>query len=196
MSEVRHDPSRTSYYLDDAWYAALVEWFGDWQREDALVDDPVERDRYRRLLETEARILDQQRYENWLGLFAPECVYWAPATPAGADPRREVAVFFDDRRRMEDRVHRLRSPYAWSQAPASRTVRLVTNVEVFATNTPEIRMVRSNFLVHELRAGETRQLAGWCAHRVLASGSRLSIVVKQVNLIDCDRSLRNPSILL
>jgi benzoate/toluate 1,2-dioxygenase beta subunit len=196
MSDVRHDPSRTSFYLDDAWYAALVEWFGDWQRDDALVDDPVERDRYRRLLETEARVLDQHRYETWLGLFAPECVYWAPATPAGGDPRREVAVFFDDRRRMEDRVHRLRSPYAWSQAPASRTVRLVTNVEVFATNTPEIRMVRSNFLVHELRAGESRQLAGWCAHRVLASGSRLSIVVKQVNLIDCDRSLRNPSILL
>ena len=42
---------------------------------------------------------------------------------------------FDDRRRLEDRVYRLRTGFAWSQAPASRTVRLITNVEVFATAT-------------------------------------------------------------
>ena len=52
----------------------------------------------------------------------------------GGDPRREIAISFDDRRRMEDRIYRLRTGYAWSQAPKSRTVRMISNVEVFATD--------------------------------------------------------------
>ena len=74
--------------------------------------------------------------------------------------------------------------------PASRTVRLVTNIEVFAAK--EKFMVRSNLLISEFRAGETRLLAAWCAHR-LAGGK---IEAKQINLIDRDQSLRNPSVLL
>ena len=91
------------------------------------------RDEFRRLLEREARLLDQLRYDDWLAMYAPECVYWVPSTPQAGDPRREIAIMFDDRRRLEDRVYRLRTGFAWSQAPASRTVRLITNVEVFAT---------------------------------------------------------------
>jgi hypothetical protein len=53
-------------------------------------------------------------------------------------------------------------------------------------------MMRSNLLLAELRAGESRQLAAWCAHR-LAHGK---IEAKQVNLLERDQSLRNPSILL
>ena len=63
---------------------------------------------------------------------------------------------FDDRRRLEDRVYRLRTGFAWSQAPASRTVRLITNVEVFATDRDDTRMLRSNFLISEFWGDETR----------------------------------------
>jgi len=141
------------------------------------------------LLEREARLLDQGRFEEWLGLFSAECLYWVPATPAGGDPRREVAVAFDDRRRLEDRIYRLRTGSAWSQTPASRTVRMVTNVEVFGN-----RMVRANFLISEFRAGETRPWSGWYGYRLKTDA--LQIEVKQVNLIDCDQNLRNPSIVL
>src|SRR6266545_3030662 len=143
------DPSRTSYYVNDALYRALIANFADWQRDDRTVADPAIRDLFRRVLEREARLLDQLRYEDWLALFAPECIYWVPATPNAGDPRREVAVMFDDRRRLEDRVFRLRTGFAWSQAPASRTVRLIANVEVFAADRDDVRMVRSNFLIHE-----------------------------------------------
>lgn len=190
------DPSTSSFYVNPAFYETLLADFSGFDRDAWEVTDLAERDRYRGLLEREARLLDGQRFEDWLALFCPECLYWAPGTPGGGDPRREVAVFLDDRRRMEDRVHRLRSRFAWSQAPASRTVRLISNVEVFQTARPGVRMVRSNFLISELRAGETRRLTGWCAHRVSERGAQLAIEVKQVNLIDCDRNLRNPSFLL
>jgi len=107
-----------------------------------------------------------------------------------------VAISFDDRRQLEGRVYRLRTGYAWSQVPPSRTARLVSNVEVFATDRDAVRMVRSNFLISEFRAGESRVLSGWCAHRLARSSDGWRILVKQVNLIDCDQNLRNPSLIL
>src|SRR3954469_18202499 len=143
------DPSRTSHYVTDAFYRELITNFSDWQRDERAVADLAERDLFRRLVQREARLLDQLRYEDWLAPFAPECIYWVPSTPNAGDPRREIAVMFDDRRRLEDRVYRLRTGFAWSQAPASRTVRMVSNVEVFATGHDDVRMVRSNFLITE-----------------------------------------------
>ena len=190
------EPALVSTYVSEAFYEDLVGNFSDWQDDDRLIDDPSLRDTCRGLLEREARLLDQHRYEDWLGLFADQCIYWLPATPEGGDPRREVTVSFDDRRRLEDRVFRLRTGYAWSQIPVSRTVRLISNVEVFATEQDQVLMVRSNFLINEFRAGESRTLAGWCAHRLRRNNGGLEIEVRQVNLIECDQNLRNLSIII
>ena len=190
------DPSRSSYYVNDALYRDLIGNFSDWQHDARIVTDVAVRDEFRRLLEREARLLDQLRYDDWLALYAPECVYWVPSTPNAGDPRREIAIMFDDRRRLEDRVYRLRTGFAWSQAPASRTVRLVTNVEVFSTASEAVRMLRSNFLISEFWGDETRMLAGWAGHRVVRSEGGWLIQAKQVNLIECDQSIRNPSIIL
>ena len=190
------DPSRSSYYVDDALYRALIANFSGWQDDQRAITDAATRDEFRRLLEREARLLDQLRYDDWLALYAPECIYWVPSTPNAGDPRREISVMFDDRRRLEDRIYRFRTGYAWSQAPASRTVRLVTNVEVFAAARDDSRMVRSNFLISEFWGDETRVLTGWAGHRLVRDGAEWKIQAKQVNLIDCDQSIRNPSIIL
>ena len=190
------DPSRSSYYVGDALYRELIANFSDWQDDARAVTDSTVRDEFRRLLEREARLLDQLRYEDWLAMYAPECVYWVPSTPRAGDPRREIAIMFDDRRRLEDRVYRLRTGFAWSQAPASRTVRLITNVEAFATTAEAVRMLRSNFLISEFWGDETRVLTGWAGHRVVRDGAGWIIQAKQVNLIECDQAIRNPSIIL
>ena len=161
-----------------------------------IVSDLAERDSFRRLIEREARLLDQHRYEDWLKMFAPECVYWAPSTPEGGDPRTR------DRRHLRRPAPtrgprlRLRTGYAWSQAPRSRTVRLVTNVEVFATGDADRRMVRANFLISEFWDDETRLLSGWCGYNMEQTDGGWLIQAKQINLIDCDQCIRNPSIIL
>ena len=190
------DPSRSSYYVNDALYGELIEIFTGWQDDTRAVTDVAVRDEFRRLLEREARFLDQLRYADWLALYTAECIYWVPSTPGAGDPRREISVMFDDRRRLEDRIYRMRTGFAWSQAPASRTVRLVSNVEVFATARDDTRMVRSNFLISEFWGDETRVLTGWTGHRVVRDGTTWKIQAKQVNLIDCDQCIRNPSIIL
>ena len=192
------DPSRSSYYVTDAFYRELIANFAGWQDDARIVADPAVRDEFRALIEREARLLDQLRYDDWLAMYAAECVYWVPSTPKAGDPRREIAVMFDDRRRLEDRVYRLNTGFAWSQAPASRTVHLITNVEVFSTARDDTRMLRSNFLISEFWGDETRVLTGWAGHRVVRDGAQAGwkIQAKQVNLIDCDQSIRNPSIIL
>ena len=179
-------------YVDEAFYDELVCSFCAWPESE--IGDPVTREECRMLVHREARLLDQGRFEDWLALYSAQCIYWVPGTPGG-DPRREVAVAFDDRRRLEDGVFRLRTGHACSQAPASRTVRMVSNVEVFPSSETSV-MVRSNFLTTDFRGGETRFWSGWCAHRLRQRHGRYEIEVRQVNLIDCDQNLRNPSILL
>ena len=129
-----HDPSTSSYYVNEQLYQELVTSFTDWQRDELAIHNLAERDQFRMLVEKEARLLDQLAFDEWLAMYAPECIYWVPGTPAAGDPRREISISFDDRRRMEDRIYRLRTGYAWSQAPKSRTVRMISNVETFATD--------------------------------------------------------------
>ncbi|MBT3991347.1 MAG: aromatic-ring-hydroxylating dioxygenase subunit beta [Rhodospirillaceae bacterium] len=193
---MNHDPSKTSHYIGNQYYADLVQNYSDWQGDDNEISDPILRESCRRFLEKEARLLESDRHDDWLGLYAPECLYWVPASVGGGDPRKEVAVAFDDRRRLEDRVFRLQNEYAWSQQPISRTVRLVSNVTVFACDEPSIVMVRSNFLITEFQAGDKRSYTGWSGHRLQDRDESWQILVKQVNLIDCDQNLRNPSIIL
>jgi 3-phenylpropionate/cinnamic acid dioxygenase small subunit len=182
-------------YVDDAFYRDLTAGFTDWRREDLRVDDSALLESCRGMLHLEARLLDEGRFEDWLALFAPECLFWIPGSPGG-DPKREIAVAFDDRRQLEGRIYRLRTGYAWSQVPQSRTSRIVSNVEAFRSENDAVCMTRSSFLITEFRGGETRIFAGWNAHRLARDGGGWKIRVKQVNLIDCDQNLRNPSLLL
>jgi len=196
MATASLDTAERADYVTDALYRELIANFSGWQDDARAVADPAARETFRMLLEREARLLDQLKYEDWLALYTAQCVYWVPSTPNAGDPRREIAVMFDDRRRLEDRIYRLRTGFAWSQAPASRTVRLITNVEAFATTHDEVRMLRSNFLISEFWGDETRLLAGWAGHRVVRDGGAWKIQAKQVNLLECDQSIRNPSIIL
>jgi 3-phenylpropionate/cinnamic acid dioxygenase small subunit len=196
VATVSLDTAGPADYVTDALYRELIANFSGWQDDARAVADPVARETFRMLLEREARLLDQLRYEDWLALYTRQCIYWVPSTPNAGDPRREIAVMFDDRRRLEDRIYRLNTGFAWSQAPASRTVRLITNVEAFATARDDVRMLRSNFLISEFWGDETRILTGWAGHRVVRDGGAWKIQAKQVNLLECDQSIRNPSIIL
>jgi hypothetical protein len=57
-------------------------------------------------------------------------------------------------------------------------------------------MVRSTFLTNEFQAGDKRNYTGWYGHKIGFIDRGWKILVKQVNLIDCDQNLRNLSIIL
>ena len=81
---------------------------------------------------------------------------------------------------------------------------LYPNVNVFSSEEADIFMVRSNFLTTEFQAGDKRIYTGWYGHQLRrvdgeaasGGGEAWQILVKQVNMIDYDQNLRNPSIVL
>lgn len=193
MNNSAIDTSRMSYYVDPEFYRRLQDtvdiWQEDWSDAPNGLSTEVER-----LLFCEARTIDDGRFNDWLDLFAAECLYWVPSTPGG-DPRFEVAHAFDDRRRLTDRVYWLRTGLAFCQIPQSRTRRLITNIECCERG--DRIFVRANVLTAEFRAGRSRTYAGWCAYELVrAEGQALQIAIKQVNLIDSENGHENLTLVL
>lgn len=153
------DTSSWSYHIGNDYYRELSRQ-SELLREDWPESTTDELSRATSFLAGEARLVDEGRFNDWLELFTDDCLYWVPVTPGGGEPTAEVSHAFDDRRRLTDRVYWLRTGLAFCQIPASRTRRVIGNVETTVDPSTGDRLVRSNFVVHEFRAGVTKIYPG------------------------------------
>jgi 3-phenylpropionate/cinnamic acid dioxygenase small subunit len=140
-----------------------------------------------RLLYEEARLLDAGRFEDWLALFAPDGVYWVPSQRGQTDPLTVPSIIYEDRGILAIRVRRLAHPRAHVLAPMPRTTHLVTNVETVESDAAaDEHRVDSALLVVEHRDNRQRLFSGRCTHRLRHRDGVLKIVMKRVDLADCD----------
>lgn len=192
MADLKALPARDSRYFDGDFYEQLRTDADLWSSPDALGDPTLSRD-ILPFLNLEARLLDQGRLEDWLDLLDERCVYYIPAAPAAGDPARTIALALDDRRRLEDRVLWLRSAYIWSQIPRSKIVRLLSNVEAMLDGDDIV--VRTNFVLHDVRGSDHTTHFGWYFHRISEVGSSLLIKAKHIRLVQSDLPHDNMSII-
>jgi benzoate/toluate 1,2-dioxygenase beta subunit len=135
----------------------------------------------------EARLLDERRYEEWAALFADDGVYWVPAAPDQTSPHDHVSLFYDDKATIQGRIARLRHPEIHVQTPASRVCHLISNLAVEANAEAGRYVVASNLLMVEYRPGsDPRMFAGRCQHVLRRKEGGLEIVLKRVDLVNCD----------
>jgi 3-phenylpropionate/cinnamic acid dioxygenase small subunit len=140
-----------------------------------------------RFLILEARLLDEARYEEWLGLFTADARYWVPSQPGQQSPVDTVSLMYDDRRLLETRVRRLASTQPHAQTPPSRTSRIVANPTVEETAADgRSHSVRSKLLMVEFRLDSQRLFAGTCLHRLVRVEDGFRIALKRVDLINSD----------
>jgi 3-phenylpropionate/cinnamic acid dioxygenase small subunit len=184
------DTSSWSYHVDESFYAD-IDRFRAVLAEDWPVADVETARAAEGFLAHEARLIDDGRFNDWLGLFAPDCLYWVPITPGGGNPRLEVSHAFDDCRRLTDRVYWLRTGLAFSQIPQSRTRRVIGNVEVLDEPASGLRFIRSNFVVNEFRAGVAKSYTGWYGHVLAPQDGGWAIRLKQANLLDSEHIHEN-----
>ncbi|MDQ4119213.1 MAG: aromatic-ring-hydroxylating dioxygenase subunit beta [Actinomycetota bacterium] len=184
------DTSSWSYHVDQQYYDELARQSA-LLREDWPIAGTDEIVQAQSFLTREARLIDEGRLNDWLEHFTDDCLYWVPITTGGGDPTREVSHAFDDRRRLTDRVYWLRTGLAFSQIPASRTRRVIGNVEATLDPVTGEQLVRSNVVVHEFRAGVTKTYPGWYGHVLRATEDGRRIKLKQVNLLDSDQIHEN-----
>lgn len=102
----------------------------------------------------EARLIDEGRFEEWLGLFTDDARYLmlgsACRDQASAEETR-LALVQDDRQGLGLRVRRLATGMAHAEQPPSRTRHLITNVEIEEGPRDNEVRVLSNFLLHKSR---------------------------------------------
>jgi 3-phenylpropionate/cinnamic acid dioxygenase small subunit len=135
----------------------------------------------------EARLLDERRFRDWMGLFADDGTYWVPAAPDQKNPFDQASLFYDDRELMKTRIERLEHPRIHVQTPPSRTAHLVGNIVVEeAENADGEYDVGSTLIMVEYRDDTQRVFAGRQRHRLRRHGDGLRIVQKRVDLINCD----------
>ena len=192
----RYQPS--SVYVDGAFYDWLSEVSADLNQPVIRSQaDPVITSELTRLVTLESRLLDQQAFDSWLGLLSDECAYWIPPSQPAPDLRQTISLEFHDRRRLLDRVTRLRTGLAFSQLPHSRTSRLFSGLEIWASpGRDDEWRARCNFVIAESRAGHRRTLGGWNGFVFRRESSGLKIVLKQINLLDGDYPQGNNSFFL
>lgn len=149
---------------------------------------PLDIHRCEQFLMHEMRLLDEAKFDDWLGLFTDDGWYWVPSEPGQDNPHDTVSLIYDDRRLLETRVRRLASPRMYSQEPRSRTSRIVGNVTIEDTE-GRAATVRSKFLMVEYRREQQRMFAGTAWHRLVLLDGAIRIAWKRVDLVNCDAPL-------
>ncbi|MEN9226220.1 MAG: aromatic-ring-hydroxylating dioxygenase subunit beta [Thermostichus sp. DRC_bins_24] len=129
-------------------------------------------------LALEARMLDAGRFESWLELWDPEGWYWIPLR-RDSHPGQDQALFLDDRRRLQERIWRLRDPYAWGIQPLPESVRGITTVE--AWNQRDETVLASSTLTLHIHSGSgARLVAARQIHRLRPQSGGFQILRKTV----------------
>lgn len=153
------------------------------------------RDQVGSFLVLESELMDQHRYEEWLGLWSPDGTYWVPCNDDDYDPARHVSIIYDDHGRLAERCFRLASDAAHAQDPPSRMCRIVGNEQVSRGPDGTVR-VRATMILVEVRSGEKNVYGARLEYTLQPEEESFKIRHKKVILLDNDEPLGNLTFLL
>jgi 3-phenylpropionate/cinnamic acid dioxygenase small subunit len=107
------------------------------------------------LLVGEAELLDDRRFDEWLGLFTEDIEYTAPVRVLKKNPGPDVVeanlLFDENLTSLTLRVKRLATDVAWAEDPPSQTRRMVSNIRVRPRSAEDELEVKSNLLLFRSR---------------------------------------------
>jgi 3-phenylpropionate/cinnamic acid dioxygenase small subunit len=140
----------------------------------------------------EARMLDEQRFDDWLDLFTDDGRYWMPLAPGQQDPRLHASLLYEDKLLLRVRVERLAGARTFSQQPRSRSHHLLQQPSVELADRDAGRYtLRTAFHYVETRLDAQNLFAGWATHELVTENGALRIRLKRVDLVNCDAAFGN-----
>lgn len=142
----------------------------------------------------EARLLDTQRYEEWLDLYTEDAIYWVPLEQGQSDAFETSSIIHDDRTLLALRVRQARHPRAHARLPLARTVHQVGNVTVLSEENAEIRVASTLQLV-EFRNERQCVWGALVEHLLRRVPQGLRIARKRVDLVNSEAELDGVAIL-
>ena len=106
----------------------------------------------------EARLLDDERYNDWLGLLDEAIRYRMPLTERRFRKDRSAPlafgggyIFDENKARLTMRIGRLQSGLVWAEDPRNRVRRIVSNVEIWQGAEANEAEVYSVVTIHRSR---------------------------------------------
>jgi len=144
----------------------------------------------------EARMLDEGRFDDWLGLWAPEGMYWMPLDWNQQDPIHETSLLHEDQFMLRLRVERLNGARTFSQKPKSRCIHVLNrpDADLIDNETGRYRTVTRMTYV-ETRLDEQFLLALTATHDLVWREGALKILLKRVDILNCDAAFGNIQLL-
>ncbi len=139
-------------------------------------------------VEHEARLLDENRLEEWYALFADDGRYWVPASADQTDPVLMPSIAYEDRLLLRVRIDRLEHPRAHSQHPPSRCAHVLQTPRVDRRD-GDCWVARTPFLFVEARGERELMLCGTAWHHLLESADGFLIRLKRVDLVGAASAL-------
>ncbi len=128
------------------------------------VDAETQR-RIEQFLFREARLLDNERWDDWLAILAEDIHYWMPTTDnrrrsdkKGAYQIDGVALYNDNLLDLTRRITRFKQPSAWAEDPATRHAHVVSGIEVYQGDKPDEFIVHSSFVNYRSRVERDNDL--------------------------------------
>ncbi|QCP49840.1 phenylpropionate dioxygenase [Trinickia violacea] len=155
------------------------------KRTDSLHDAAVE------FIYEEARLLDEKRLDEWYALFADAGLYWMPMVPGQADGVNHASLMYEDLVMLRLRIDRLRQPRVHSQQPESRCLHVLQRpcVTVPDEGAEAIFRARTPMIYIETRGSEQSIYAAVANHDLVLESAGLRILMKRVDLLNCDAPL-------
>lgn len=108
-----------------------------------------------KLILREVTLLDEGKLDDWLALYTEDATYWLPIDE-NADPLKESSIIYDDHLRLAMRVEQILRQARVAQTPASRTMRMVTNIQIVEEGEASAT-ARFCLQLTEVRSGDWRQ---------------------------------------
>lgn len=143
----------------------------------------------------EARLVDEQRYDEWFELFTEDAVYWMPLMRGQPDGVNHTSLLYEDKLLLKVRIERLKGGRAFAQQQPSYCQHVLQAPQVESSDEARGEFVtRTPFVYVESQLDEQILLAGVVFHHLIAVGGGLRIRMKKVQIVNCDAAL--PSIQL
>ncbi len=139
----------------------------------------------------EARLLDEQRWEEWDALYTDDGIYWAPASPGQPDATHHVSLIHENALLRAVRIKRFRHPNAFSLQPKPRTVHMVSNVMLDSVADNGDCVVTSRFQMAQYRREKLDLFIGTYTHHLRAVDGGYRIAMKKAELVNCDAPMEN-----
>ena len=135
----------------------------------------------------EARLLDEQRFDEWLAMFTEDGRYWMPLEHGQTDRRLMATLMDEDMLLLRIRVERLKGIRTYSQKPKSRSHHLLQVPQIDAFD-PEAGAFVTWTAMHYVETRQDRQdlYAAWATHELVTVDGALRIKMKRVDLVNCD----------